>query len=359
MDNALKEKVIEGLIEYLSDIRFVCGKTEVAEFRLYMKEVLSNSDLKDYVLPDDIPFYVGYTNFPVEHRRAQLSEFLKNNAEQARVIASSLIFKTLSNIVSGAITLAEVEETLSQFSPPEIVTLALKKVTKELDMTTVLKLEPRDLGLLPGSVAGKDERLRKILSRRQAKQNDGESDYQQDLAVALWECSESKDLDKFMKRSYLRILRKTIADMPEINGKINENQRQEEFEKKNKIANLDFAFRLKPKFQGDSPFQKEVRAEAMSLDSLPDVEDSAELSKEEAMEAIVEALNHKGIKNSDLTPKEWAEIYERQDLVREGYEFSSKTGISISSFYGKAANAKEKRWSRLTRKMRDLENKPK
>ena len=79
-----------------------------------------------------------------------------------------------------------------------------------------------------------------------------------------------------------------------------------------------------------------------------------DLSQAEGREAIIEALARKGINYNDLTPKEWAEIFERSDLIRKGYEFSSKTGVSIRSFYGKAAHAKEQKWSRIKKKIREL-----
>jgi len=78
------------------------------------------------------------------------------------------------------------------------------------------------------------------------------------------------------------------------------------------------------------------------------------LLQAEDREAIIEALAHKGIGYNDLTPKEWTEIFERCDLIRKGYEFSSKTGVSISSFYGKAAHAKEQKWSRIKKKIHQL-----
>ena len=381
MDNAVNEKFIEGYVECLCDTRFVCGKTDGAEFRFYMKEVLSNSGLIDYVSPDEIQSYIGYVDIPVEQRRELISEFIKNNIEQIMNMTLPFFFKGLSCIVSGEFTLAEVNEQLKQFSPPELSDMALKKLTEKLGLNEVVKLESRDIGLLPGNIAGADQRLRTVLNQRSVRQNETGSDYEQDLAVALWDSSEGKDLGKSTKildgeqcpkeimttvrekarSSVLKILRETFEDMPEIKDRLNENQRQEEYEKKNKIANLDFAFRCKPQFQGDSPFKKEVRADTMSLESLPDNKDSAqvELSEEEAREAIIETFAYKGIKNDELTPKEWAEIFERHDLICKGYEFSSKTGISMSSFYGNDANAKEKKWSRIKQKVRNLANKPK
>lgn len=81
-----------------------------------------------------------------------------------------------------------------------------------------------------------------------------------------------------------------------------------------------------------------------------------EISGAEDRETITQAFALKGIGYNDLTPGEWAEIFERYDLIREGYEFSSKTGISISSYYGAAANTKEQRWSRIRKKIRDVIN---
>lgn len=78
-----------------------------------------------------------------------------------------------------------------------------------------------------------------------------------------------------------------------------------------------------------------------------------DLSEAEGKEAIIEALAKKGIDYNDLTPREWAEIFEKYDLLSKGYEFSSKRGLSISSFYGEKAHAKEQKWSRIKRKVRN------
>jgi len=70
--------------------------------------------------------------------------------------------------------------------PAELCDMALKKLTKELGLDEVFKLEPRDLGLLPRNVGGANERLRTVLDQRSVRQNDSGSAYEQDLAVALW-----------------------------------------------------------------------------------------------------------------------------------------------------------------------------
>ena len=64
-------------------------------------------------------------------------------------------------------------------------------------------------------------------------------------------------------------------------------------------------------------------------------------------EALFSLLASKGIAYDDLTPSDWGELFEKYDLLLKGYEFGSKTGISISSFYGTDAHAKEQKWSRV------------
>ncbi len=79
-----------------------------------------------------------------------------------------------------------------------------------------------------------------------------------------------------------------------------------------------------------------------------------ELSEAEGRQAIIETFSQRGIGYDDLTPKEWMEIFERHNLIRKDYEFNSKTGISISSFYGNAAHAKEQKCSRIKKKISQL-----
>jgi len=84
-----------------------------------------------------------------------------------------------------------------------------------------------------------------------------------------------------------------------------------------------------------------------------------ELSEEQRKQLILDLFAKKGIEYGDLTPKEWSEIFERHDLLRQDYEFSSKTGMSITSYYGPKAHAKEQRWSRIKKKIYGLSNNPK
>ena len=95
----------------------------------------------------------------------------------------------------------------------------------------------------------------------------------------------------------------------------------------------------------------ETTVDQHSLDAIEQIENNGH-------DAIVEALVLKGIAYDDLTHKEWAEIFERYDLLQGGYEFSSKNGVSMSSYYGEATNAKEKKWSRIKQKLHDLTTNP-
>ncbi len=240
MGTNLKEQAIDGLIEFLSDMRIFCGKAEDLAFKPFMKAVLTRSDSLTQELmgtPEQIQSYIDYANSPVEQRRELLiNEIFENNTEQFTDIALRNFFETSSCIVSGGFTFAEMEEHLNQILPPELSECVLKKITKELGLNDVLKLEPYKLGLSPGSVAGADKRLRSVLEERSAKEGEHGSDYEQDVAAALWECSQSQDFGEFTKMlggkqcpievmarirenarsGCIRILRKTIDDLPDI-----------------------------------------------------------------------------------------------------------------------------------------------
>ena len=95
----------------------------------------------------------------------------------------------------------------------------------------------------------------------------------------------------------------------------------------------------------------EETGEAQAIDVVdPGTMETAFLALDDN-EAIYAYFAQKGINYDDLTPKEWAEILERRDLYRMGYEFGSKKGVSMASFYGEAAQVKEKSWSRVLKKI--------
>ena len=75
-----------------------------------------------------------------------------------------------------------------------------KEMTKQLVTDEMIKLGLDVLGLFPGSIAGANTRLKRILERRSMKQGEYKSEYEQDLSVALWECSEGAHLDEFTKK---------------------------------------------------------------------------------------------------------------------------------------------------------------
>lgn len=101
----------------------------------------------------------------------------------------------------------------------------------------------------------------------------------------------------------------------------------------------------------DGNVDVETISDPHSLDHVARLEDSDR-------EAVFEALASKGISYDDLTPGEWEEVFERYDLIRKGYEFSSKKGVSIGSYYGIDAHAKEQKWSRLKKKARSRATPP-
>ncbi len=335
-----KEKAIEGIIEYLADMRFLCGKAEDLEFKPYMKAALtsSNTFTQEFIgtSPEQIQFYVDYANSPVEQRREVLREHFRTNWQQymnVMNVESNIFFKGLSCCVSGAIKLTELEQLLKQFFPPELCDMALKKITEELGLNEVLKLEPLNLGLLPGSVAGADIRLRTVLSQRFVRENKNNTNYEQDLAVALWEISEGKNLDEFIKMlgikhdpaefiamvrekarsACLRILRKTIADLPDI--------RQD-------LRKLETPGR-------ELPLTDEVLATVPSKH-----DDLVEPSP-------ADLLEHIGISKDNTSEAEWQVFMMFAQKVLDGeLEVGSKTGLSISAALGKDASRVRKTISR-------------
>ncbi len=334
----MKAKAIEGFTELLSDIRFVCGKADVAENRLYAETfiIIAYPGLFVDASPDEIQSYVNYANSPVEQRRELLGELLMCAVPQIMDIALRVVFRGLSDIVSGGTTLAELEHLLKQLFPllpPELCDTFLKKAREELGLNEVLKLEPRSLDLLPGSIAGADIRLNRVLYQRSVRQNESITNYEQDLAIALLEISEGENLDELIKMfgiphdpaeliamvrekarsACLRVLRKTIGYLPDIHQEVRKLETQGR----------------------ELPLTEEVLATVPSkYDGL--VEPSP-----------ADLLEHIGISRENTSEAEWQEFMMLSQKVLDGeLEVGSKTGLSISAALGKDASRVRKTISR-------------
>ena len=255
--------------------------------------------------------------------------------------------------------------------------LWISHVKNVLSSITLKDLLYAGLRLSTSSVAGADKRLKAILDRRFNEFLGDMRMYEQDLKVTLWDLiypslqalqaglfsqdvKENRHVNhvwakfiegeppktaeeqvalllriykgqepKLARTMQLNVLREAIADLPDIHQEVK---------------------------QLATPSTELLLPENANIIELePLWKQPVELSEIDGKEAIKEALASKGIGYNDLTPREWAEIFERYDLIRKGYEFSSKSGVAIGSFYGQVADIKKKRWSRIKQKIQNLQ----
>lgn len=257
-------------------------------------------------------------------------------------------------IVTG-MTVAETEKRLEQSFKHVLDRITLKELLNKPDesnLHTLLEALP----LFPGSIAGADRRLKSVLVSRLKKVSEATTCYEQDLKVALLDCWRGKYLDKAIK-----MLSKQGDPTEEMSmlRRIMDGQEPQ-------LLRTMLLRMLRETIKKWDEVRQEMRdlesrgAELLSchdIDSMkvaPLWPQHPELSEAEGRQAIIETFSQRGIGYDDLTPKEWMEIFERHNLIRKDYEFNSKTGISISSFYGNAAHAKEQKWSRIKKKISRL-----
>lgn len=234
MDRVTKQKAVDGLVEFFEDIRCICGKREGSlEGKLYMKNYLLKSDLLASISPIEVQYFANYADIPIEPRRSGLNKIFFKFAAEYADLELRLLYYVMWRINEG-LTVAEVKQELEQYFGSELANV-LPWESLEFDKFP-------SLALYPGSIAGANARLRNVLNQRSVKQGKDKSDYEQDLSVVLWECSEGKHLEEFRKSCnskgnfteeaasklfkgeeneklrgiILRILRKTIEDLPDI-----------------------------------------------------------------------------------------------------------------------------------------------
>jgi len=360
-----EQKAVDGLIELWSDMFALCGKADKAA---QLKPVLKKNSklLVDKLIensPEELKFYIRYAANPKETRMEMLEQF--QTAFATRAIEARLYIAILSIFYAGVwfgfegFSLESFEAQLKQSLGQELSDTILGEMMeglkdKGISVDSAFRLSPAGSGLSPGSLAGANARLKSVLEQRLRKISQNRSDYQQDLSIALWECVRGENSNEFIaalgkditeqaeafkqimggnqddlvRSTLLRIIRMAIEDLPDIHQEIRDMKRGD---KTIPIPeNIDSII--------PSPLWSQV----------------SELSLEEGRQAIIDALASKGIEYNDLTPQQWEEIFEKHNLIRNGYEFSSKKGVSISSFYGEAAHAKEQKWSRTKKKIKEL-----
>jgi hypothetical protein len=363
-----EQKAIDGLIELWSDMYAVCGKADKAsQLKLNLKPILKKSGSLVHDLigssPEELKFYIEYADTPKEIRREKMEQFLTTFARITiecclYILMLGTVYAAIWSISEG-LSFKEVETLLKQILGQELSDTILGEMSTKLKdkgilVKSTVRLSPSGLGLSPSSVAGANARLKNVLEERLKQLGQNRSDYQQDLSIALWECIRGENLnefvaalgeditkqaealkqimggkqDKLVRSTLLRIVRMAVEDLPDINQEIKDMGR------------------------GDKTIPLPDDIDSTKISTL--WPQNPELSQEEGRQAIIEALAHRGIEYTDLTPQQWEEIFEKYDLIRKGYEFSSKKGVSISSFYGEAAHAKEQKWSLTKKKISEL-----
>lgn len=368
MDSDTQQRAIKGLITLWEDICFVQGKgLLVRQLKPHIEAALAEPGSLIHrlieAMPDHAKWYVNWSHQPTETRRKLISKAFNQKIIRETVwLFHHLCLLARVHQCEG-ITVAEAERLIHKQYKDALSTITLKEllnkpspddVPKEIDMRALMS----SLALFPGSLAGADKRLKTILCQRIRDFTGDTPVYEQDLKIALWGCAQGNghlikettkmiegdpprpieeqialiarifrgEEPKLMRTTLLRILRKTIEELPDIH----QDKRRLE------TQNIEL------------PLPDNIEA----LKAETPWTQTCELSEAEGRESIIEALARKGIEYEDLKPNQWAEIFERYALIRKGYEFSSKVGVSISSFYGKAAHAKEQKWSRIKGKIR-------
>ena len=366
-----QERVVNGLIELWADVYStetysIKGKQfTVGQLKSYVKAALAEpgSSVQGVfeASPEIARACATYADLPTGLRKIILI-LARKEIEDKLYLLKRLFHLFAVLYITGGITAAETERRLEQSFKHVVDRITLKELLNKPDesnLHTLLEALP----LFPGSIAGADKRLKSVLvshlkevSEATTYYDQNLTYYEQDLKVALWNCWKGKHVDEAIKMlskqgdptekmsmlrrimdgqepqllrtMLLRMLHKTIEELDDV--------RQEMRDLEPRGAELL------------SPHDIESTKVAPLWPQHP------ELSEAEGRQAIIETLSQQGIGYDDLTPKEWVEIFERYNLIRKGYEFSSKTGISISSFYGNAAHAKEQKWSRIKKKISQL-----
>lgn len=369
------EQAIVGLINLWEDLLFIRGKGSAArQLKTLLQDALSEPGSYIHRLIEATPnreaWFFRYASYPVGWRRKIIGQNLSRKAIQELAwLFQRGIYYLVLGCLRGGITAAEAERRINQQYEEALSTITLKELVKASDGVAydneIRNLLAR-LALSTGSIAGADKCLGVILQQRLKTFTGDTSVYEQDLKAVLWECAKGnhhlireivkmiegdtpRPLEeqitlivsifrgqehKLVRDTLLRILRKTIADLPDIHQD---------------VSNL--------KSQNNENNEVPLPGNIESLKVKPLWAQSVELSEADGREAIREGFSSRGVPCDELKPREWEAIFEKHDIYRQGYEFGSKKGISISSFYGEHANAKEKEWSRIKRNIRNLANK--
>ncbi|MBA7677428.1 hypothetical protein ES703_85685 [subsurface metagenome] len=340
-NNNIKRKVVNNFVEFWNDTLYIRGKPPAnRRLRRYLKaktgskvwQIISTS-------PTDIQFFTHYTDTPIESRRKMLDNDFSKLMPILYDVFPRLFYLSLWSMSEG-ISLIEIKDVLKEYFGHELSEVMVEEMTRQLGTSGVLKFDMSSLGFGPANIAGANARLKSILNQRSMKHGDHKSDYEQDLSVALWECSEGAHLDEFRKmfsdkgdlaeeatslwqmlkekdfkaiRSiFLRILRKTIEDLPDI--------RQD-------IRNLEAQGR-------EVPLTDEMRS---TLEARPD-------QYENALDNFLDMLAEHSVDINRLDTRELDLLSD--ELNRLGY------GMTRKEYYGDRENQRKQQLKYLAKRFR-------
>jgi len=372
MDLETQKKAIKGLIDLWQDIYFVQAKPLfVRRLRPYIEASLEEPGSPIHKILEkergQAEFYIKYSKYPKGKRRKLLSQELSKKAVQELVwILKRGMYYSAFGYISEGITAAEAERRINEQFEDALTSITLKELVTVNGKTTnenpIRNLMGR-LHLSTGTISGVDKRLNAVLDQRFKTPLGDTRVYEEDLKVAIWVSAQGNEHftremvkmiggeppkpieeqvafisrlfrgqeNRLVRGTLIKILRKTIADLPDI--------------------------RQDTKGLGSDNTESPLPLDVDEMEANLLWEQRTVLSEDEGKEAIIKFFASKGIGYGDLTPADWSEIFERHHLMREDYDFSSKIGLSMSSFYGKAAKTKEKRWSRIKKKINGLSGK--
>ena len=315
MDESTQKRAINSLIDLWEDANFVLGKGfQARKLKPYLQATLSEPGSIIHRLieaaPDLTQWYISNANQPVELRRKAIAQlFVRKEVQKS----AWFLIHRMQNLAilyrDEGITAAKAERRITQQYEDALSTIPLKELVK-VDDSVAHENEIRNLmarlGLSTGSVAGKDKRLEAVLEEHlqdihfigPEADNVTITTYEQDLKAAMWECAmgnrhvkhemikmiESappRPLEeqmalivrifrgqehKLMRDTLLRILRKTIADLPEIKETARDHKNQYEYQQY-----VNEKWRRK-----DDPMGSIYDRNETALDNLPDNSGSEE-----------------------------------------------------------------------------------
>jgi hypothetical protein len=253
-------KAVQSIIFSWGDLLRVRGRlSEFDNMEFYLYESLSDpAPILSRLFrekPDLLVGLIVYNRKPIEQRIKVVSEQIRKQPWQDVLPLIDQSFSFLADLYkSKGITLANAEKLIEKKFEDALSNITLDELVGIHE--GISENEIRDalskLKLTTGSIAGADKRLKDELNRHYGPE------YEQDIKIALWECSrgnkhfiteilklfekmpenqkpllfvrmfvEGKE-PKVLRATLLRILRRTIADLPGIAEAIRDRRRREE-----------------------------------------------------------------------------------------------------------------------------------